>query len=262
MNAKRERRTAAAATAAILAMLAGAAGPVFAADDGAGPSGLAARGSAWTAEIQQAAGPAEFHLAALAASSRRSRKLAGGLGLAVGAAGLGAGLAIIHDMNEENAEDPWNFLVGFGYLGGTVLAVSGGLAMAGGIVSLATTSQAERRYARIRGIEDPASREEASAEALRGLARKGRAARTVRAGIFGGLGLLGALSASGSDGQGSNLTLAACGGGLAALSLLTKSRAERAYRAYQQEKSPGISPEIILGAGPRGGFRAGISLDF
>lgn len=255
MNARRERRTAAAAAAAILAMLAGASGQAWAGDEGAA-------GCARKAEIRQTAGLAEYHLATLAASSRRSRKLAGGLGLAVGAAGLGGGLAMMHDMRDESTEDPWNIFAGLGYLGGAVIAVSGGLAMAGGIVSLATPSPAERRYARVRAIEDPASRETASAEALRGLARKGKAARTVQAGIFGALGLLGALSASNSDDQGSNLALAACGGGLAALSLLTKSRAEKAYRAYQREKGPGISPEIILGVGPRGGFRAGVSLDF
>lgn len=256
MNAKRARRTVAAATAAILAMLAGAAGPAWAGDEGA------ERGSARKERIQQTAGPAEFHMAALASSSRRARKLAGGLGLAVGAAGLGGGLAIMHEMKDEGTEDPWNFFAGFGYLGGAMIAATGGVAMAGGIVSLASITPAERRYARVRAIEDPVSREEASALALSGLARKGKRARTLRAALFGGLGLVGALSASGSDKGGSNLTLAACGGGLAAFSLLVHSRAERAYRAYLEEKGPGLVPDLILGAGPRGGFRAGVSLDF
>lgn len=262
MNAKRAGRTAAAATVAILAMLAGAAGPARAGDEGTLGAGRAAGGSSRTPGIQQAAGRAEFHLAALAASSRRSRKLAGGLGLAFGAAGFGGGLAIMHDMKGESDEDPWNIFAGLGYLGGATIAVAGGLAMAGGIVSLAAASPAERRYASVRGIEDPVSREEASAEALRGLARRGKRARVVGAAILGGLGLVGALSASGSDDHGSNLAAAACGGGLAALSLLVRSRAERAYRAYLEDKGPGLVPDLILSAGPRGGFRAGVSLDF
>jgi hypothetical protein len=262
MNANTERRTAGAAAAAMVAILIAAAGPARAGDEGTLGAGRAAAGSAWTPGIRQTSGPAEYHLAALASSSRRSRKLAGGLGLAVGAACVGGGLAIMHDMNDESTEDPWNIFAGFGYLGGAVIAVSGGVAMAGGIVSMSSTTPAEKRYARVLAIEDPLAREAASALALSGLAKRGKRARAVRAAIYGGLGLVGALSASGSDGQGSNLTLAACGGGLAALSLLTKSRAEKAYLAYEQEKGPGISPEIILGVGPRGGFRAGVSLDF
>lgn len=261
MNATRERRTAAAAAAAMVAILIAAAGPAWAGDEGTPGAGRAA-GSAGTPGIRQTTGPAEYHLAALASSSRRSRKLAGGLGLAVGAAGLGGGLAMMHDMRDESTENPWNIFAGLGYLGGAVIAVSGGAAMAGGIVSLSSTTAAERRYARVLAIEDSLSREAASALALSGLAKRGKRARAVRAAIYGGLGLVGALSASGSDGQASNLTLAACGGGLAALSLLTKSRAEKAYLAYEREKGPGISPEIILGVGPRGGFRAGVSLDF
>ncbi len=256
MNAKRARRTAAAAAAAILATLAGAAGTVWAGDEGAETR------SARKERVEQTAGPAEFHLAALATSSRRARTLAGGLGLAVGAAGLVGGLAIMSDMKSEGVEDPWNIFAGFGYLGGGMIAVTGGVAVAGGIVSLSATTPAERRYARVRGIEDPVSREEASVLALSGLAKKGKRARTVRAALFGGLGLVGVLSASGSDGRGSNMTLAAYGGGLAALSLLVRSRAERAYRAYLEDKGPGLVPDLILSAGPRGGFRAGVSLDF
>ena len=202
---------------------------------------------------------AEYHLSALAASSRRSRHLGGGIGLALGAAGIWGGLAILHDVKEEESE--WNPFYGLGYLGGIMVITTGGAALVGGIMSLAVLSPAESRYAGIRGITDPALREAASAEALKGLARRGKRSRTVRAVLYGALGLAAAAS-SGSDDPSSGLITAACGGGLALLSALVKSRAERAYQSYLAGKEGGIGPELILGIGPHGGFRAGLSLDF
>jgi hypothetical protein len=252
----------AAATAAILAMLAGAAGPAMAGDEGTGRGGGAAGESARQARAPEIAGLAEYHLSTLAASSRRARHLGSGLGLAAGAVFLVGGLSILHDAEEEYADENWNPLPAFEAFGGAMMVAMGSAGLAGGIVSLAAPSTAESRYARVRAIADPGLREEASAEALRGLARRGKRSRTVRAALFGGLGLVATLSASGSDDQGSNWAAAGCGAGLAALSLLTTSRAERTYRAYLEKKGLGISPELILSAGPRGGFRAGVSIDF
>jgi hypothetical protein len=206
---------------------------------------------------RSAEGPAlaEYHLSALAASSRRSRHLAGGFALAVGAAGLWGGLAILHEVGEE--EPVWNYFFGLGTLGGIMMITAGGATLAGGILSLAVVSPAESRYAGILGIADSELREAACAEALMGLARRGKRSRTARAVLYGALGLVAAAS-SGSDG----MVTAGCGGGLALLSALVKSRAERAYQSYLEGKGGGLGPELILGMGPRGGFRAGLSLDF
>ena len=197
----------------------------------------------------------EYYLSALAASSRRSRRLAGGFALALGTAGIWGGLAILHDVREDEAY--WNFFLGLGTLGGIMVTAAGGATLVGGIMSLAVVSPAESRYAGIVGIADPGLRETACAEALMRLAKRGKRSRTVRAVLYGALGLASAAS-SGSDG----LITAACGGGLALLSALVKSRAERAYQSYQEGKGSGLGPELILGVGPRGGFRAGLSLDF
>jgi len=198
---------------------------------------------------------AEYHLSALASSSRRSRHLAGGFALALGAAGVWGGLAILHEAREEEAE--WNPFFALGTLGGIMVTAVGGVTLVGGIMSLAVVSPAESRYAGILGIADPGLREASCAEALMGLAKRGKRSRTVRAVLYGALGLAAAASA-GSDG----LITAGCGGGLALLSALVKSRAERAYQSYLEGKGGGLGPELILGVGPRGGFRAGLSLDF
>lgn len=197
---------------------------------------------------------AEYHLSALAASSRRSRHLTGGFALALGTAGVWGGLAILHEFREDESE--WNPFNGLGTLGGIMMITAGGATLAGGIVSLAVVSPAESRYVGILGIADPGLREAACAEALMGLARRGKRSRTVRAVLYGALGL--AAASAGSDG----LITAGCGGGLALLSALVKSRAEKAYGSYLEGKAGGLGPELILGIGPRGGFRAGLSLDF
>lgn len=202
---------------------------------------------------------AEYHLSALAASSRRSRHLAGGFALGLGTAGVWGGLAILHDVREE--EPDWNPFFGLEYLGGIMVTATGGITLVGGIMSLAVVSPAESRYAGILGIADPGLREAACTEALMRLARRGKRSRTFRAVLYGALGLAAAAS-SGSDDPGANLITAACGGGLALLSALVKSRAERAYQSYLEGKAGGLGPELILGTGPRGGFRAGLSLDF
>jgi hypothetical protein len=257
MNTQRKRN---AVAAVVLAAFAATAVPAWSDDlTAAGPAAPALRADR---QAPSPEGPAlaEYYLSTLAASSRRSRHLAGGIGLALGAVGIGTGLAILHDVKEK--EEEWNPFLGLGYLGGILVITAGGAALAGGIVSLAVVSPAESRYAGIRGITDAGLREAACAEALEGLARKGKRWRMIRAALIGGLGLAGAVSSSGSDAPNSNLAVAACGGGLALLSVLVKSREEKAYRAYLERKGSGLGPELILGVGPHGGFRAGLSFEF
>ena len=193
-----------------------------------------------------------------AAKSKRTRIVGGGLYLAAGAALIGVGVAALNDADEEDGD----ILSVFSAIGGVMAVTLGGTVCLGGIFSLAQPHSAERRYERIRGTTDPNLREEACAEALEGLARKGKRQRTIRAVIFGALGLTAAFSSSGSDDSSSNLAAAASGGGLALLSLLVKSRAEKTYRAYLERKGVGLSPDLILGVGPHGVFRTGLSLDF
>ncbi len=252
MNTQRKRVVVAVTVLAAFAM---AAVPASAGEEAA----VKATAPACRVELQDRSpeGPAlaEYHLSALATSSRRSRHLTGGFALAVGAAGIWGGLAILHEVREE--EPVWDYFFGLGTLGGIMMITAGGATLAGGILSLAVVSPAESRYAGILGIADPGLREAACADALMGLARRGKRSRTVRAVLYGALGLAAAASA-GSDG----LITAGCGGGLALLSALVKSRAEKAYRSYLEGKGGGLGPELILGVGPRGGFRAGLSLDF
>ena len=98
----------------------------------------------------------------------------------------------MHDVREEESE--WNPFSGLGYLGGIMVSAVGGVTLVGGIVSLAVVSPAESRYAVILGIADPGLREASCAEALMGLARRGKRSRTARAVLCGALGLLAAAS--------------------------------------------------------------------
>jgi len=79
----------------------------------------------------------------------------------------------------------------------------------------------------------------------------------IMGGLACALGVAGVLSSS--DGA---LYSAVSAGGLALYSFLVKSPAERTYRAYLEQGGIKPVPDLILGIGPRGGFRAGLSLEF
>jgi hypothetical protein len=244
MNIQRQRVVVA---VTVLAVFATASVTVFAEEGPRGDRGAVARQAA---QAQGQVSLAEQYLSRLTAKSKKTRIAAGSAGLAAGALFVGGGLALI------SGEDDSDFL-GLGEFFGAIAVITGGVAVAGGGLALAIPSPAERAYKRIRPIEDPALRETACADALSGLSRNGRKTRMIMGGLACALGVAGVLSSS--DGA---LYSAASAGGLALYSFLVKSPAERTYRAYLEQGGIKPVPDLVLGIGPRGSFRAGLSLDF
>ena len=236
----------------ILVVFAATSVAVFAEEESAGGPGKI---TSLAGQTPGQASLAEQYLSRLSAKSKKMRTLAGSAGLAVGALCVGGGLAM---MSADNEAD-W---LGFGEFFGTMAVVTGGVAIAGGILTLSIPSSAERAYKRIRPIEDPAMRDRACADALSGLSRKGRKTRMIMGGLACALGVAGILSSGGEDSSEEAMYSAACAGGLALYYFLVKSPAERTYRAYLEQGGIKPVPDLVLGIGPRGGFRAGLSLDF
>ena len=197
---------------------------------------------------------AEQYLFRLAEKSRKKRRLAGGLGLGVGALSIAGGLAML----SEDDEDDWLHLA---ELSGYVLITGGAISALGGAISLAVVSPPERAYNRIRPIQDPAMREQACADALVSLAKKARTWRMIAGGLGCAAAAAGAVLAAKEDASGYTLMAVSAGAG-ALYSFLVKSPAERAYRAYLEQSPVKTIPDLILGFGPRGGFRVGLTMDF
>jgi hypothetical protein len=80
--------------------------------------------------------------------------------------------------------------------------------------------------------------------------------------LFGAAGIAYALSSGSFDDTSAYLASAGLTAGISAYFFLVKSRAERANRAYLRQKQDKPVPDLILGFGSRGSFRAGLSLDF
>ena len=198
---------------------------------------------------------AERYLFRLAEKSRKRRRLAGGISLALGAAGVAGGAAAL------GGEDD---CLGLNHGIGTALVITGGICLVGGTISLAVASPAERTYGKIRAIQDPALREQACAGALADLAKKAKRTRMIEGAIIAAVGIVAAVASNGDDDASSSryLKSAAYAGGCGLTLFLVKSPAERTYRAYLSESHASTVPDLVLGFGPRGGFRVGLSLDF
>lgn len=197
---------------------------------------------------------AEQYLFRLAEKSRKKRRLAGGLGLGVGVLSIAGGIAML----SEDDEDDWLRLA---ELSGYVLVTGGAVCALGGAISLAVVSPPETAYKRTRPIQDPVARERACADALASLAKKARRTRMIGGGLSCAVAAAGAVLAAKEDASGYSLMAVSAGAG-ALYSFLVKSPAERAYRAYLAESRVSTVPDLILGFGPRGGFRVGLSMDF
>jgi len=240
----RPKRKKALTTVAVLAVFAVSAIPLFADDDEAGRT-----------NSQASTLSAEFYLSRVSTSSRKARTVAGGIGAALGTVCLAAGAAELNDGDEGGwlcLEDAFAAMAVA--MGGTVLAVS--------VLYVTIPSSTERAYKRIRRITDPAEREAACADALARLARRGRTKRMIGGVLFGAAGIAYALSSGSFDDTSAYLASAGLTAGISAYFFLVKSRAERADRAYLRQTRVNPAPDLILGLGPRGGFRAGLSLDF
>ena len=205
--------------------------------------------------IQASTSSAEFYLARVSTSSKKARTVAGGIGAALGTVCLAAGAAELNDGDEGGwlcLEDAFAAMAVA--MGGTVLAVS--------VLYVTIPSSTERAYKRIRRITDPAEREAACANALARLARKGRTKRMIGGALLGAAGIVYALSSGSFDDESAYLASAGLTLGISAYFFLVKSRAERANRAFLRQTRVNPVPDLILGFGPRGSFRAGLSLDF
>lgn len=197
---------------------------------------------------------AEPYLFRLAEKSRKRRRLAGGMGLGSGIFIAAAGAAML----SEKDEDDW---LGLSKFFGGVCLVSGGAAALGGAAMLAIASPPEKAYKRVLSIQDPVMRERACADALASLAKKARTWRMIAGGLGCAAAAAGAVLAAKEDASGYTLMAVSAGAG-ALYSFLVKSPAERAYRAYLEQSPVKTIPDLILGFGPRGGIRVGLTMDF
>lgn len=203
-------------------------------------------------QVQGQEALAEYYLSRLAQKSRRARTTGGGISLALGTLSLVGGISTLGE------EDDWLEL---NKLFGTILILEGGLLCAGGTIALAFPSAAEKSYQRVRDLADPGEREVSCADALARLARNARRSRMIMSGLFCATGVAVA-TASGGERSSGPLLSAALAGGMALSSFLIKSSAERTYQAYLERSRIKAAPDLILGFGPGGSFRAGLSLAF
>ena len=249
MNMARKRASVAAAT--VLAVLMAAAPvPLPAEQDEAGGPAVGAR-----ADGSNQDGPslAESYLSRLSKKSRSRRLLAGGLGLGLGGIALAGGLAL-----QSKEDDSTGLDEDFGAL----YLISGGAMAVTGMIALGNPSPAERAYKKVLPLEDAAAREAASAKALADLARRGRRSRLIFGGLLGAVGIGVAVAHAHGDTPEMALPTAISYGGLALYRFLVRSLPEKTYRAYLEQSGVGAVPDLVLGFGPRGGLRAGLSLDF
>jgi hypothetical protein len=191
---------------------------------------------------------AEQYLFRLAKTSKAGRRVGGDVCLAAGGGLLAYGLSMLN--NEEDT---------IAQVGGLFVVLCGGGSLAAGTFLLARQSPTEQTYRQIQAIADPAQRERACEDALAMLAKKGRKGR-----ISGG-GLLALLAVSAAASMGvkdSHIIVPASLGAVALYSLLVKSPAEKANRAYLQKRPLRPTPTLIFGLAPGGGFRLSLSTQF
>jgi len=194
---------------------------------------------------------AEGYLKRLAKRSKRSRKTWGTIWLVGGGAFMASGVALLSSAKDN---DWWG---GFweGLFG--AMAITSGAVMAGvGIYKLAIPSGAERELDDLLSISDPGHRERASHVALSSLAARGRRKR-----IFWGI-LCAGFSAYALFSEEGSPLIAAEYGGFAVYNLMRKSRAERAFQSYLQEKEFQNRLEFRVGILPYGGVKVGLVYSF
>jgi hypothetical protein len=170
--------------------------------------------------------------------------------MGLGALGIAGGLALMSE------EDVWS-----AYEGGALVLMGGAFVVTGGF-ALVLKSPAERAYNKIRPLEDPERRQQACADALADLSKKGRKNRILGGVIIGAMAIGVAVASSDEEAGGGAFLSALFLGAPAAYLLAVKSLPEKTYRAYLEESRVKQGPGLILGFGPRGSFRVGLSLDF
>jgi len=191
---------------------------------------------------------AEQYLIQVVKRSRPQRIVVSAFCLAGGAGFLAAGIS------ELGKKEGW-----IKQTGGIFGILCGSAGVAGGALLFILPGRAERTYKDIQAITDPAQREKACEYALASLSKKGLKGRL----IGGGLLALTAASAAASMGLGGwAVIVPASLGAYALYSILVKSPAEKAHRAYLKRKPLKPAPTWLPGFTPRGGYQAGFSMEF
>ena len=190
---------------------------------------------------------AERYLRRLAERNKKSRKTGSITYLAGGGVSLGLGVWMMSLEEEE---------FNFGKLFGVAFIIYGAAFVGAGIYSLAIPSGAERKFANVLSISDPAQRERASHEALSSLAARGKKRRIITSAVIAGLGVYFSLR----DKESSSAVV--FGGVSAAYYFLTKTRAERTYQNYLREKEYRKELALRIGIMPYGGVKIGFLYSF
>jgi hypothetical protein len=191
---------------------------------------------------------AEQYLIQVVKKSRPRKMVVGGFCIAGGAGFLASGIS---ELGKEEGL--------ITQTGGIFGILCGSAGVAGGVFIFIYPGRAERAYKEIQTIADPAQREKACENALADLSRKGRKGRLVGGGLF----AVTAASAAASMGlEGWTVIVPASLGAYALFSILVKSPAEKANRAYLERKSLGPASSWFLGLAPRGGLQVGFSMEF
>lgn len=198
---------------------------------------------------------AEEYLSQLAKNRRARRQIVGGAWVGLGGLMVLAGAITISQ--SENRD--W---IDLSELFGTLALIEGGISIVGGAITLAVPTGAERAEKRIASIPDSVERETAAADALAKLARSGRRNRMIRGGVLSALAVTYAVRIERRSYSNASYLYPLFFGAVAINSFLSKSAEEKAYLAYNEEKSLKLAPELILGFTPHGGITVGLSLDF
>lgn len=189
---------------------------------------------------------AEFYLKRLAERSKKSRKIAGSVALAVGGGSIVLGALM-----------PSKTILLWPFYPRAIFIISGAASVGAGILALSITSRAEREFKKVISISDPAQRERASHEALSSLAARAKKGRIIMSAVFAGVGASLTLI-TGSLGP------AVFFGGFTVPVLLFKSREERAFQDYLKERESKQRKELALHVGimPYGGVKIGLVYSF
>lgn len=190
---------------------------------------------------------AERYLRQFAERNKKSRKTGGITYLAGGGVSLGLGVWMMSLEEDESY---------FGKLLGVTGIIYGAAFVGAGIYSLAIPSGAERKFANVLSISDPAQRERASHEALLSLATRGKKRRIIKSAVIAGLGVYFGLK----DKESSSAVV--FGGVSVAYYFLTKTRAERTYQNYLREEEYRKDLALRIEIMPYGGVKIGFVYSF
>lgn len=193
---------------------------------------------------------AEKYLQELAQAGYRGRRWRGPVYLALGAVTF-LGMAITSSAKESSGAFADAILEQGGL--GLILAGAGfGIA---GTVTMATPSGAERKYEFVKSLPEPEEREQASREALAGLAKSKRTKRLIWGSVSSALAIVSVVD--NGDYSGGVIF-----GGFALSQFLRRSKEEKVYQEFLGASVKEKELNFTIGPIPRGGFAASLSISF